>query len=104
MLVRGDERREIVALARTPITFGGAARHNVANALAAVAMAIDASASRPRRWPRGCGGSGHEPEDNPGRAKLFDWDGVRVLLDYAHNPHGMSALVGWPKDFRPSAG
>jgi cyanophycin synthetase len=35
---------------------------------------------------------GGTPEDNPGRANLFERDGVRILMDYAHNPHGLKAL------------
>ncbi|HEX2250190.1 MAG TPA: cyanophycin synthetase, partial [Gemmatimonadales bacterium] len=32
-------------------------------------------------------------DDNPGRANLLELGGARILLDFAHNPHGMSALV-----------
>ena len=35
---------------------------------------------------------GHLNTDNPGRASLYELDGARILLDYAHNPHGMQAL------------
>jgi UDP-N-acetylmuramyl tripeptide synthase len=42
---------------------------------------------------------GNSPEDNPGRANLFERDGVRVLLDYAHNPHGLTALLGIARTF-----
>jgi UDP-N-acetylmuramyl tripeptide synthase len=37
---------------------------------------------------------GHDPSDNSGRATLMEVGGLQILLDYAHNPHGMSALVG----------
>jgi cyanophycin synthetase len=30
---------------------------------------------------------------DPGRLNLFDLDGIRVLVDYAHNPHGLE-MVG----------
>jgi cyanophycin synthetase len=92
VLVRGGERIEVAPVERVPVTFGGAARHNVANALAAIAMAsaigvpVEAMARGLRRF-----GSG--PSDNPGRANLFERDGVRVLVDYAHNPHGLTALL-----------
>jgi cyanophycin synthetase len=36
---------------------------------------------------------GSNTSDNPGRANLMNVGGVQILLDYAHNPHGMSALV-----------
>jgi UDP-N-acetylmuramyl tripeptide synthase len=92
MLARGGECIEITRVEAVPVAFGGAARHNVANALAAIGMAsaigipAEAMATGLRRV-------GNSPEDNPGRANLFERDGVRVLLDYAHNPHGLTALL-----------
>ncbi|HEY4575027.1 MAG TPA: Mur ligase family protein [Thermoanaerobaculia bacterium] len=92
VLARGGERTEVATVDRVPITFGGAARHNVANALAAIAMAsairvpVDAMAKGLRRF-------GTRLEDNPGRANVFERDGFRVLVDYAHNPHGLAALL-----------
>ena len=83
---------ETRALARIPIAFGGGAPHNVANALAAsrLAEALDLPADAIARGLESFDGS---PKRNPGRANLLDLGGVRVLLDYAHNPHGMRALV-----------
>jgi cyanophycin synthetase len=92
VLARGGERIEVATVDRVPVTFNGAARHNVANALAAVAMAstigvpADAMAKGLRRF-------GTRPEDNPGRTHVLERDGFRVLVDYAHNPHGMAALL-----------
>jgi UDP-N-acetylmuramyl tripeptide synthase len=74
-----------------PIAMGGAASHNVANALAASLAA----------WCLGCPVDairkaqlhiGRNNADNPGRANLFDFRGAHILVDYAHNPHGMDAL------------
>ena len=101
VIAQGDEIVLIHAAARTPIirtgdvpfTFGGTARHNVANALAAVAVAnelcIPTSA-----MVEALRSFGRKPDDNPGRANLFELGGARILVDYAHNAHGMSALVG----------
>jgi cyanophycin synthetase len=92
VLIRGGSRETIAPLVDVPITFGGTATHNVANSLAAigvgVALGLDLAtmAGALRRF-------GQEPGDNPGRANLIDLGGIRILLDYAHNPHGMSALV-----------
>ena len=93
-LVRyGEERRQVIArVDEVPITFGGAARHNVANALAAIALAgaIGLPLDAVGAGLRGFRGS---PEDNPGRGNLLDLDGIQILLDYAHNPHGLAALI-----------
>jgi len=83
---------EVVRVEEVPITFRGAARHNVANALAAIGMTdalglpVEAMAEKLRRV-------GGTPEDNLGRANLFERDGARILIDYAHNPHGLLALL-----------
>ena len=92
VLVRGAERRRVLRAGEAPLTFGGEARHNVANALAAIALAsaidlpVEAMAAGLRRLR-------NHPDDNPGRANLFERDGIRILVDYAHNPHGLAALL-----------
>jgi len=93
-LVRyGEERRQVIArVDEVPIAHGGAAPHNVANALAAMGLAgaiglsVDAMAEGLKSF-RG------SPEDNPGRGNLMEIGGARVLVDYAHNPHGLAALL-----------
>ena len=92
VLVDGGVRTLVVRVEEVPIAAEGAARHNVANALAAVAAAtvlgipVETIARALRRF-------GRNGSDNAGRANLFERDGARVLLDYAHNPHGMAALA-----------
>ncbi|MEP6573421.1 MAG: cyanophycin synthetase, partial [Gemmatimonadota bacterium] len=91
ILERG-QREAVIRTADVPITLGGAARHNVSNALGAVALArklglsIAAIAEGLRRFQ----GTALE---NPGRLNVFDLGGARVIVDFAHNPHGMRALV-----------
>ena len=98
LLVQRARRVSVASLADIPITFGGTARHNVANVLAAVAagaaLGIDPApmATALREFGRDVG-------DNLGRANLVDVGGVRVLIDYAHNAHGMSALVTLARTF-----
>ena len=93
VLVRGDARTPVLRTGDAPFTFGGTARHNVANALAAVAAAtelgipLSAIADALRSF-------GKKPADNPGRANLYEVGGARILVDYAHNAHGIMALVG----------
>ncbi len=93
VLVRDGARTPVARIRDAPFTFGGTAIHNVANALAAVAAApglglpISAIAQALRSF-------GKKPADNPGRANLYEVGGARILVDYAHNAHGLSALVG----------
>src|SRR5262249_36056704 len=90
--VTGDSRREINGVAEGPLAFGGAARHNVANALAAigVATALGLPDTAIRSGLTGFDGG---TRSNPGRANVWRLHGVTAIVDFAHNPHGVSALA-----------
>lgn len=92
VLWRDGRCEEVAPLDRVPIALGGAARYNVANALAAVAAAVhfglDLAAVR-----GGLATFASSPGENPGRLNEFRLGGARVLVDFAHNPHGLEALL-----------
>lgn len=90
-LHRGEEQ-VITTLDQVPITLGGAARHNVYNALGVTALAL-ALHLDPEAVARGLRNFHGTPGENPGRLNLFEFGGTRVIADFAHNPHGMDALV-----------
>ncbi len=75
-----------------PATFGGRARMNVANALAAAAAAWAAGAHLHdiRQGLRTFSTSFFQA---PGRLNLVDVAGVRVVIDYCHNVDGMRQLA-----------
>lgn len=75
-----------------PATFGGRARMNVENALAAAAAAWSAGAHLHdiRQGLRTFTTSFFQA---PGRLNLLDVDGVRVVIDYCHNVDGMRQLA-----------
>jgi cyanophycin synthetase len=75
-----------------PATFGGRARMNVANALAAAAAAWAAGAHLHdiRQGLRTFSTSFFQA---PGRLNLVDVGGVRVVIDYCHNVDGMRKLA-----------
>ena len=93
VLVRGASHTPMIRTADVPFTFGGTARHNVANALAAVAVATELGIPT-FAITEALRSFGRKPDDNPGRGNLYELGGARILVDYAHNAHGMSALVG----------
>jgi cyanophycin synthetase len=74
-----------------PSTFEGRARMMVANALAAAAAAHAAGAHLHdiRQGLRSFSTSIYQA---PGRLNLYELEGVKVLIDYAHNPHGLAAV------------
>jgi cyanophycin synthetase len=88
-------------VASVPITFGGKARFNVANALAAVLATYstkipvsDITAGLQSFFPSAF--------TTPGRLNVIDFEEFRLMIDYAHNPHGMSALCELVEELRGS--
>jgi cyanophycin synthetase len=88
----GDRWRPIAALADIPVALGGVARHNVANALAAVgaARALGVSLAVARR-----GLQSFVPStlDSRGRLNVFRDDRRVVVVDFAHNEAGVAVLL-----------
>ncbi len=90
--VEGTTTTSIVEIGRVPITIGGLARHNVANAMAAAGGA------------RGLGATIEEVRDglldfrptadrSPGRLNLFKLGNRLVIVDFAHNEAGIAAVL-----------
>lgn len=81
-------REAIMAVSEIPVTFDGRARHNVSNALHAVAlchlMGVGTDAI-----VRGLSGLESSFEAVPGRLNFHRGLPFDVLMDYAHNPDGM---------------
>ena len=88
---RGDERVAILPVDGIPITMRGTARFNISNVLGVVGAAwalgiADEAIARALEQFR------PSHRDNPGRLNVFDLGGVTVIVDFAHNPHGVRAL------------
>jgi UDP-N-acetylmuramyl tripeptide synthase len=88
VLARGNNKTAVIRAEEIPVTLGGAARHNVANALGAIGIA-DAAGFSVEAIADGL----RSLTSNLGRALSLELGGVNVLLDYAHNPHGMAAIA-----------
>lgn len=88
--LQGEARETICAAPDVSITLGGTAVHNIANALAAAALAERLGLTLPQ-IRRGL--LSLSPDANPGRSHLHDVGGFRVLVDFAHNPQAMRALL-----------
>jgi len=86
----GSSRQRICAAADIPVTLGGAARHNVANALAAAALAwsLDIGLDAVRH-----GLTSMTQDTNPGRGNVYAVGGFTVVVDFAHNPRALDALL-----------
>lgn len=90
--LEGASRREIVAVDAIPATLGGIARHNVANALSAAAgaRAMGASIDEVAEGLRSFGTSVGE---RYGRLDVYQSARTTVVVDFAHNEAGVSALM-----------
>ncbi|MDP9193515.1 MAG: cyanophycin synthetase [Acidobacteriota bacterium] len=74
-----------------PISFGGKARFNIANALAAV-LASFATEIHITDIVSGLQSFFQSATTTPGRLNFVHFDNFRVMIDYAHNPHGLAAM------------
>ncbi|AWA30347.1 cyanophycin synthetase [Flavobacterium magnum] len=98
VIIKGTERIIIDSVFNMPLTENGSCRFMIANILAASLAAY-------------CGGLPVAQirqalrtfvpsyETTPGRMNLFDMGQYKVLVDYAHNPHGLLALKDYLSHF-----
>jgi cyanophycin synthetase len=102
-LHRSGREQDLGSVAAMPLTVDGSASYNIQNlagaALAAAALGIPASviAAVFARFGAAAG-------DNLGRMMRFDRGGVRILIDYAHNPAGMRGLLQVAEHLRTPGG
>jgi cyanophycin synthetase len=91
LLINGKEKISVASVADVPITFGGKCDFNIANTLGAVLAAYV------QQFPLATIREAlrtfiPSPQLTPGRMNIFDFRSFTVLVDYAHNPHGMRAV------------
>jgi cyanophycin synthetase len=90
-IIKGNETIRIENVKNVPVTFEGNARFMVANALAAslagFVWGFDLETIREslRNFIPGL-------TQTPGRLNHFEFENFGVLVDYAHNPHGYTAV------------
>jgi len=94
---------DLGGIASMPLTAGGSATYNIAN-LAAAALAAAALGVSPATLASVCARFGARLEDNPGRLMRFERAGVRLLIDYAHNPEGLRGLLQVAEHLRGGQG
>lgn len=97
-LARDGACHSVLAVNDFVPALGGAAKFNIYNALGAIGLA-DALALPVAAIAEGLAGFSDSPDENPGRGNYLEVGGVKVLIDFAHNPHGMKALVPAVKSF-----
>jgi cyanophycin synthetase len=91
IIQQGAKRIQIEKVGNIPVTFGGKAQFNIENVLGATLAAYvnnfnldDIRAGLQTFIP--------SPEATPGRLNMFHFSKFTVMVDYAHNPHGINAM------------
>jgi cyanophycin synthetase len=92
VLKHGPRKMPVLYTHLVPATFGGKARMNVANALAAAAAAW-ATGAHLHDIRQGLRTFSTSFFQAPGRLNLLDVNGIRVVIDYCHNVDGMRQLA-----------
>jgi cyanophycin synthetase len=96
----GTLHQELMRVEAMPASFGGRARYNIANALAASA-ALMASGFSNLQIAAGLSTFVSDSKTNPLRTNVFDVRGVTVIVDYAHNPAAYAALAEMARALLP---
>ena len=97
----GEQFLPVLWSHQIPATLHGAARFNVSNALAATAIAYGMKV--PIETIRQALATFVTTfTQNPGRLNVYDGHPFRVILDYAHNPHGMGQIRELVEKMRPN--
>jgi cyanophycin synthetase len=91
MISDGDERHDLGIASEIPLTFGGFARFQLQNVLAAATAAYLQGATI-AQIREGLGTFIPSSATTPGRLNLVETPRGRVLLDYAHNAAAISGL------------
>jgi cyanophycin synthetase len=100
VLADGKRQIELLRVESMPVAFGGLARFNIANALAAAAalMAIGFSHTQ---ILAGLSTFVSNGKTNPLRTNVFEIRGVTVIVDYAHNAAAYEAMADMARALLP---
>jgi cyanophycin synthetase len=93
-LTTGDatEPRLLARVSEVRSSRGGLLRHNLQNALGAALVALAMGIPEPA-IQQGLKDFQGDEQDNPGRGNWFEHKGIHILVDFAHNEHGLAALA-----------
>jgi len=100
VLANGMRHEALLDVREMPVSLGGRARYNIANAMAAAA-ALTACGFGNLEIAEGLRGFVSDSKHNPLRSNLFDVDGVTVVVDYAHNCAAYAALAEMARAMTP---
>lgn len=88
----GTEEEIIGHVSDFPITMNGLSRHNILNCLGAILLAKSLEIKNSDIF-NALSNFGTSYQENPARGNIFKKDGSTIVVDFAHNPHGLSAII-----------
>jgi len=103
ILSRTGADHDLGAITAMPLTVEGSATYNIAN-LAGAALAAAKLGVPPPTIAAVFARFGRAVTDNLGRLMRFERGGVRILVDYAHNPEGLRGLLQVAEHLRGGRG
>lgn len=98
-LTRDSQRHDLGVIRSMPLTAHGHAQYNISN-IAGAALLADALGVSPAAIRDTLARFGSSRRDNPGRLEQWEFAGIRVLMDYAHNPEGLRGLLSIAQSIR----
>ncbi|HMM65742.1 MAG TPA: Mur ligase family protein [Dokdonella sp.] len=98
-LSHGTQRADLGPVDAMPLSASGLAQYNISNIAGAVLLA-DALGIRSATIAEVLARFGRARSDNPGRLEQWNFGGIRVLMDYAHNPEGLRGLLSIAQGLR----
>jgi cyanophycin synthetase len=90
-ICKGEWKMRVMKAINIPLTYGGRAKFMIQNVLPAV-LAAYVRGFTLSEIKIGLETFIPSPSQTPGRLNLFEFKDFTILLDYAHNPAGMTAL------------
>jgi cyanophycin synthetase len=102
-LSSGSREHDLGAITDMPLTVDGTATYNVEN-LAGAALVATKLGVQPATIAQVFATFGRDLADNAGRLMRFDIGGVKIILDYAHNPDGLRGVMRVAQQLRAPHG
>jgi UDP-N-acetylmuramyl tripeptide synthase len=102
-LSSGNGEHDLGAVYDMPLTVDGTATYNVEN-LAGAALVATKLGVPPATIAQVFATFGRDLADNAGRLMRFDIGGVKIILDYAHNPDGLRGVMRVAQQLRARDG
>lgn len=99
----GDKDTLVATFKETPITVDGFAKHNVENTMQAISLSYSLGLSL-EEIKSGITTYENTVANNHGRANVFKHNGGTIIVDFAHNPAAIGAILNMSKAYLKDSG